>query len=243
MDQLLAIADKGSRLVAATTKYLSTLPQQIEVLEELVSVASVTSSLLASLSDELVRFPTLFSSPTVPFIAPLCADIARAFSELEMKVEDARVMKVFETNDVGLVRAPRFAWCAVCGGEREAARLRSRLYVEKYRVRVLLDAVCWEGLRKKEGRSVEEEKEFEGLRNMLPLLTERLVNVQNDYNLKLKDKTAPETVAVVPFKPVEVVKEKVEQDVDRDLKKSSKISIHSLSSSTTVASTSSASSS
>lgn len=250
---ILAVADKGTSLVTATTKYMSTLPQQIEVVEELVSVSAVTSSLLTSLDAAISRFPALNLSPTSSFIAPLCTDISRAFSELEMKVEDAKTMKAFEKNEVGLVRTPRFAWFAICGGEREAGRLRSRLYVEKYRVRVLVDAVTWEGLKQLRqtiplGKLPPKvESEYEVLRNMLPLLAERLVGVQKDYTPRLKGESAPEVVAAIQPKPVEVVKEKkeipVEPDFDLDLKKSSKISIHSMSSTTTFASTSSTASS
>lgn len=246
---ILAVADKGTSLVMATTKYMSTLPQQIEVVEELVSVAAVTASLLISLDAAICRFPSLCLSSTNSFIAPLCTDISRAFSELEMKVEDAKTMKVFEKNEVGLVRTPRFAWFAICGGEREAGRLRSRLYVEKYRVRVLVDAVTWEGfrqLRQVAALPPKMESEYEVLRNMLPLLAERLVGVQKDYTPRLKGETAPEVVAAILPKPVEVLKQNkvaMEPDFDQDLKKSSKISIHSMSSTTTFASISSTASS
>jgi hypothetical protein len=56
---------------------------------------------------------------------------------------------------VGLVRVPRYAWLFVMGTEAKMAGLMSRLYVEKYKTRVFIEAVCWKGLRKMEGRSDE----------------------------------------------------------------------------------------
>jgi hypothetical protein len=50
-------------------------------------------------------------------------------------------MKVFKLNDVGLVRLFRAAWVLVMGTERKMKELRSRLYVEKYKVRVLINAI------------------------------------------------------------------------------------------------------
>jgi hypothetical protein len=43
----------GQLLVTNTTKYLSTLPHPIEIIEELVAVCAVTSSLLNTLSSAL----------------------------------------------------------------------------------------------------------------------------------------------------------------------------------------------
>ena len=134
--ELLLIAHLGTALVANTTKYLSTLPHPIECLEELVSVVAVTSNLLTSLNASLLRFPALAASlsPKHSFIGPLCDDVKRAFRELEEKVLEAKGLRLFEPNDVGLVRLPRNAWVLVMRGEHRAASLRSRLYVEKYRV-------------------------------------------------------------------------------------------------------------
>jgi len=241
---ILAVANKGTHLVTTTTQYLSTLPQQIDAVEDLISITAVTSSLLVSLSSSLTRFPSLIPSHTKSLIVPLCVDISRALSELDFKIQDAKTMKVFEKNECGLVRAPRFAWCDVCGGPREAGRLRGRLGVQKYRVRVLVDAVCWEGLRRME-RSVEEEREWGALRGMVPLLAERLVGVWKDYMPRLKGESVREKVVVVQERPVEVVKEKedvTERYPDLDLKKSSKLSIHSLSSTSTLTSTTTSSS-
>jgi hypothetical protein len=81
----------------------------------------------------------------------LCEDILRAFSQLESKLEEAKKLKVFEPNDVGLVRVPRYVWLFVMGTEAKMAEPRSRLYVEKYRTRVLIKPVCWKGLREIEG--------------------------------------------------------------------------------------------
>jgi hypothetical protein len=91
-----------------------------------------------------------------------------------------------EPNDVGLVRLPKNAWCLVIKGEHRAAYLRSRLYVEKYRVRVLIDAVCWVGLHGKECLSEEEKGELKVLGDMLPLIAERWVGVLMDYVPRLK---------------------------------------------------------
>jgi hypothetical protein len=186
--QILAVAQLGTALVTDTTKYLSTLPHPIEVLEELVAVIAVTSNLLTSLNSALLRFPTLSASlsPECSFVGPLCEDVKKAFRDLEERVGEARQLRIFEPNDVGLVRLPRNAWVLVMRGEQRAASLRSRLYVEKYRVRVLIEAVCWVGLNRKAGLSEVEVQELNVLKNMLPLVAERLVGLQKDYVPRLK---------------------------------------------------------
>jgi hypothetical protein len=97
----------GQLLVTKITKYLSTLPHPIEIVEELVAVCAVTSSLLNTLSSALHFFRPLTLSPNHSFVGPLCHDFCFAFKQLEEKVDEARRMKVFEPNDVGLVRLPR----------------------------------------------------------------------------------------------------------------------------------------
>ncbi|XMA14283.1 hypothetical protein WAI453_007074 [Rhynchosporium graminicola] len=184
---LLSVSRSGDLLVADITKYLSTLPHPIEIVEELVAVSAVTSSLLLSLHTSLSRFPHLNLSSAKSFINPLCHDILFAFRLLSDRVQEAKRMRVFEPNDVGLVRLPRAAWVLVLGSEAKVAALRSRLFVEKYRVRVLIEAVVWEGLRQlgKEGRSRNEEDEWRSLKRMVPLVAERLVGVQRDYKPRL----------------------------------------------------------
>ncbi|KAK0126638.1 hypothetical protein ONS95_008223 [Cadophora gregata] len=182
---LISVSRNGTLLVTNITKYLSTLPHPIEIVEELVAVCAVTSSLLTSLNSTLLRFPHLNLSLAKSFIAPLCHDILFAFKLLGDRVQEAKRMRVFEPNDVGLVRLPRCAWTLVLGTEAKVAALRSRLYVEKYRVRVLIEAVAYEGLRGLEGKSRREEDELRSLRRMLPLVAERLVGVQRDYKPRL----------------------------------------------------------
>lgn len=186
---LLKTSDVGVELIADVTKYLSTLSHPIEVVEELISVCSITTSLLRHLYTAIARFPsTQALSQDLSFIQPLCADILSAFSQFDVKLSEARKLRVFEPNDVGLVRVPKNAWIFVMGGEREMGRLRSKLYVEKYRVRVLIDAVVWLGLRNlgKERRTAEEERELEGLSAMLPLVAERMVGVWKDYRPRIE---------------------------------------------------------
>lgn len=64
-------------------------------------------------------------------------------------------------------------------GEQKAASLRSRLYVEKYRVRVLIKAVCWVGLNGKGSAGLDERevRELGELKGMLLLIAERLVGI------------------------------------------------------------------
>jgi hypothetical protein len=261
MDQLIFIAQLGTALVTNTTKYLSTLPHPIETLEELVSVVAVTSNLLTSLNSTLNRFPSLAASlsPKYSFIGPLCEDVKKAFRELEERVLEAKGLRIFEPNDVGLVRLPRNAWVLVMRGEQRAASLRSRLYVEKYRVRVLIEAVCWVGLNGKTGLSEHEVKELRSLRNMLPLIAERLVGVQKDYVPRLKMLMGGEEKEVMsvelkreerPALPLVPVEEKTEmvkafKTPEPSLLKmpmSGKLSIHSCASTDSLASTSSSSS-
>ncbi|KAL2072744.1 hypothetical protein VTL71DRAFT_12087 [Oculimacula yallundae] len=184
---ILSVSRSGNLLVTNITKYLSTLPHPIEIVEELVAVSAVTSSLLLSLHSSLLRFQHLNLSSTLSFIQPLCHDILFAFKLLSDRVQEAKRMRVFEPNDVGLVRLPRAAWTLVLGTEAKVASLRSRLFVEKYRVRVLIEAVVYEGLRTlgKDGRSKKEEDEWRSLKKMVPLVAERLVGVQRDYTPRL----------------------------------------------------------
>ncbi len=258
MLQILAVSHLGTSLVTNTTKYLSTLPHPIEILEELIAVVAVTSNLLTSLNSALSRFPCLAASlsPRCSFVGPLCEDVKKAFKELEERIVEAKGLRVFEPNDVGLVRLPRNAWVLVMRGEQRAASLRSRLYVEKYRVRVLIEAVCWVGLNGKGGLSEQEVQELSVLRNMLPLIAERLVGVQKDYVPRLKALTGgDEKEAVVvemqkEVKPVVTVVERKEvvrvfKTPEPSLFKmpmSSKLSIRSSASTDSLASTSSSSS-
>ncbi|CZR51169.1 uncharacterized protein PAC_01044 [Phialocephala subalpina] len=183
---LLAVMNVATQCISRSTSYLSTLPHPIEPLEELISVIAVASTLLSSLQTAIDRFPELEFSTTHSFLNPLAQDILYAISQLNGKVEDAKRSKVFQPNDVGLVRLPRNAWILINGNEAKAASLRSRLYVEKYRVRVLIDAVNWYGLRSLDMRNQEEEIEYQGLRNRLGLIAERLVGVWRDYSPRLK---------------------------------------------------------
>ena len=200
---LLALARNGQQIVDRTTKYLSTLPHPIEVIEELVAVISVCSSLIISLHESIVRFnPPSNRNPFVDsanlstrklclrtsFLYCLCTDVLAAWTEFQIKFGDAKRLKLFEPNDVGLVRVPRNSWTFVCGGERNVMKMRSRLYVEKYRVRVLIEGICWHGLRNLECRSPAEEKEYEELCKLLPLVAERLMGVWRDYKPRLQVK-------------------------------------------------------
>lgn len=202
---ILAVAARGNLLVSTTTKYLSTLPHPIEIVEELIAVVSVTCSLLSTLHTTIQRFTSINLSTKKSFLSPLEADLRFAFDSLEKVILEAKNKKLFEPNDVGLVRVPRNAWGLVCGGEAQAGMLRSRLYVEKYRVRVLIDAVCWVGLNRMvtEERSASEEQELKELRMMLPLVAERLVGVQRDYVPRLTGKPIVEEEKIIEIKPEE----------------------------------------
>ncbi len=122
---------------------------------------------------------------------------------LGSKVDEARRMRVFEPNDVGLVRLPRSAWVLVMGTEAKTTALRSRLYVEKYRVRVLIETVCYVGLKGLIFRTTQQDDELRSLRKMLPLIAERLVGVQKDYVPRL---TGRKIEAEVEAQRIEEVK-------------------------------------
>jgi hypothetical protein len=249
----------GHLLVTNITKYLSTLPHPIEIVEELVAVCAVTSSLLNTLSSAVHFFQPLTLSPKYSFVGPLCHDVCFAFKQLEEKVDEARRMKVFEPNDVGLVRLPRAAWVLVMGTEGKMKELRSRLYVEKYRVRVLIDAVCWEALKKlkrESGLNEKQEGELRALGRMLPLIAERLVGVQKDYVPRLralqglpaaeaekKNEKKEEVVVVVQEKTPETAAKSGEFSKKVEKPWSGKMSIHSSSSTDSLASSCSSSSS
>ena len=172
-ENMARLANKGTTLVDDTIKYLSTLPHQIEMLEELIAVTSVTCTLVEVTT--LSRFVTFRSDISKTFLMPLCNDIGEALRMLEEKIQQCRRLKVSEPNEVGLVRLPQCAWNLVMGGESRAQALRSRLYVEKYRVRVLVEAVAWHGL-KHTAHSQElkqpEVEEFRSLNVFLPLIAD-----------------------------------------------------------------------
>lgn len=186
-ENMARLAKKGTTLVDDTIKYLSTLPHQIEMLEELIAVTSVTCTLVEVTT--LSRFVTFRSDISKTFLMPLCNDIGEALRMLEEKIQQCRRLKVSEPNEVGLVRLPQCAWNLVMGGESRAQALRSRLYVEKYRVRVLVEAVAWHGL-KHTAHSQElkqpEVEEFRSLNVFLPLIAERCIGVHRDYSPRLK---------------------------------------------------------
>jgi hypothetical protein len=243
---LLGVANAGTKLVTNVTKYLSTLPHPIEIIEELVAVCSVTSSLLHSLDSTLNRFyPATQLPPKASFIKPLCHDILLAFSQFAQKVCEAQRLRVFEPNDVGLVRVPRNAWAFVMGNEAKMGQFRSRLYVEKYRVRVLIDAVAWQGLRELGplGRSSEQERELEMLRKMLPLVAERLMGVWKDFKPRIGNGGAAKPAHVAPRvneqkkEPAVVAVQEERDDLKKDVKVASgKLGIHSSLSTTSIAS-------
>jgi hypothetical protein len=136
-------AQFGTDFVTNTTKYISTLSYPIERLEELIAVAAVTSNLLNNLNYSLLNCPnssTLFRQEDL-VIGWLCEDAIQCFQELEDRVREARRVRAFEPNDVGLVRRPASAWAHVMGGEEKAVNLRNRLYGQKYRVRIGLDLI------------------------------------------------------------------------------------------------------
>jgi hypothetical protein len=210
---LFQVANRGIGLVTGITKYLSTLPHPIEIVEELVAVCAVISTLLTSLHATLQRFPHLRLSRTHSFITLLSHDVLFAFKLLGSGVEEARRMRVFEPNDVGLVRLPRAAWVLVMGTEAKMAALRSRLYVEKYRVRVLIEAVSWAGLESLESRTEKQEEELRSLQKMLPLIAERLIGVQKDYVPRLTPLLAH---APIPTLPPTTKDDVVEKEVKQE---------------------------
>jgi hypothetical protein len=140
------VANQGTELVASITRYLSSIPTPVYILEDLVGIVGVTSSLLTSLDAALIRCQNPFEERP-SFVRPLCQDVFAAFQELSKKAEEAMEKKVFEPNDSDLVRASRFAWFEIVGNEKKAVALRSSLAVEKYRVRVLIDAVNYKRLK------------------------------------------------------------------------------------------------
>jgi hypothetical protein len=167
-----------------TTIYLSTLSAPIEPLEELLAVSGLTNSLLQALQSTIQRFDLSFH-PTSSFINPLTQDILSNLDQLRTIVQDARSSRVWESN-AGVHGAGRVSWCTVCGNEENAKRLRSRFFVEKYRVRVLIDAVSWFALRNIQHRSQEQEIEYQEVGKRLGTVAERLVGVWRDYTPRLK---------------------------------------------------------
>lgn len=188
-ENLARLAENGTTLVTNTIEYLSTLPHQIEILEELIAVTSVTCNLIKSFSTTLSRFDTVRFDISKSFLTPLCNDIGEVLQMLEEKIQECKWLKVFEPNEVGLVRNPQWAWNLVMGGESKAQALRSRLYVEKYKVRVLIEAVTWYCLKhtahSRELSELEVE-EFRALSVLLPLIAERCIGVHRDYSPRLK---------------------------------------------------------
>lgn len=166
-----------------TTSFASTLPCTIEPLEELLGTAGITNSLLQALQSTSQRFGIVFHA-SYSFLNPLVQDNVFALQQLDSIVLHARELGVWEGIDILGREAGergRETWCVVCGGEDNARKLRSRFFVEKYRVRVLIDAVTWFGLRRINQRSVEQERELQGLEARLGVVAERLCGVWRDY--------------------------------------------------------------
>jgi hypothetical protein len=101
----------------------------------------------------------------------------KAFKELKERVIEAKGLRVFEPNNMGLVWLLENTWYLIIKSEHTAASIRSRLYIKKYRVRVLIYMVYWVSLNRKEYLREEEKGELKGLRDMSLLITERLVGV------------------------------------------------------------------
>ena len=100
----------------------------------------------------------------------------KVFKELKERVIEVKWLRVFKLNNIGLVRLLKNAWYLITKGEYKAASLRSRLYIKKYRVRILINTVYWVSLNRKEYLSKEENRELKVLGDMLPLIIERLVS-------------------------------------------------------------------
>ena len=142
---LVSVASDGTQLVSATTKYLSTLPSIVIIIEELVAIVSVTGSLLTSLDEALCRYPST-RDQTAGFIKPLCEDVKAAFEELRSKMDEAKEKKVFEANAANVVREQYIAWHSIMGNKENMEMLREKLKVGKFRTRVLIEAVNYKGL-------------------------------------------------------------------------------------------------
>jgi hypothetical protein len=142
---LVSVASEGTQLVSSTTKYLSTLPGIIIIIEELVAIVSITSSLLTSLDETLSKYPST-RDQTANFIKPLCEDVKAAFNELRSKLEEAKGKRVFEPNVANTVREQHYAWFSIMGSKENMEKLRERLKVGKYRTRVLIETVNYKGL-------------------------------------------------------------------------------------------------
>lgn len=241
------VSTKTTQLVDYITKYLSTLSQPIDVIEELIAVISVTSNLLTTLASTIARFRSTTTLGS-PFVKLLCRDISIGLSMFAQKINEAQRLGVFEINNIGLVRVPRNAWAYVMGGELRMAQFRSRLYVEKYRVRVLIDAVAWQGLRAigPLDRTAQEEGELNNLTKVLPLVAERLMGVWKDYKPRIEDGgrkiEKPVRNSHVPVqeeqRPTMVVdiKEKKENNKRRESDATCKLGFHASSSTTSIAS-------
>lgn len=150
---LLSVAEIGTLFVSSTTRYLSTLPGIVVIIEELVAIVSMTSSLLASLDEALGRYPST-REQTAGFIMPHCEDIMTAFEELRSKMEVAKERRVFEANDANMLRVQHFAWHSVLGSKENMDKLREKLRAGKSRTRVLIEIVDYKGLKELKEKQV-----------------------------------------------------------------------------------------
>ncbi|KUJ14138.1 uncharacterized protein LY89DRAFT_130376 [Mollisia scopiformis] len=172
-----------TKFVDTCTAYLSTLPHRIEPVEELVAVISVIGSLFFTLTAQINRFPRLHLLSTYSLLAE---DILHAISLVENRVNQAKHLRLFEPTD-DEEWSPYESWFSCNGSEVAADRLWRHMCVEKSRVRVLIDAVTWVGLRSSE-RNEEEEVEYQDIRKRLGVVAPRLVGIWRDYVARLKIK-------------------------------------------------------
>lgn len=240
----MSVAEEGTRLVSAITQYLSTIPTPVDILEDLASIVAVTSALLTSLEGTMMQY-RLSSTAGLPFVQPLCSDISTAFEELRVNFEEARREKAFELNEKGLVRTARFAWFEVVGGGRKAVALRSRLCVEKYRVRVLIDTARFKGLsilKERDALQPDEMEQLEEIRKLLPIIVERLAGVHSDYLPRIQKTSTEDGHAAMPVMEgkqnddlaIPDLKDDIEELKHSDMRKLGRSSTESTASSITV---------
>lgn len=144
-NKLLLLVKSGSTLLSSISTYPSTTSHSLDVVEELMSIVAVTSTLLIALNSSLDQYLPAGQLDT-PFVGPLYDEVAAGFEQLKKKVDKARE-KNSGSIEKSLEWKPLVVGVEALGGLLEVGKLRKMLMEGRRKVGVLVEGVKLMGLR------------------------------------------------------------------------------------------------